>query len=184
MVTPSRVLKAYYATTFLVGLALTVPVAYYVTTDDVGYRGAALVLLSVNVLFVMLLPLVLDWAERRYYKARFLAMEEVAKDNPELALILSSQCEKLALPGLRLAVVDDSVDEMFSYGLWRNNPRLIVSTQVLNAHTQKNLAPSIEAELTRFASQDNTLIFLMFAGFQVMIQNIIVYLLQSHIIHF
>jgi hypothetical protein len=90
----------------------------------------------------------------------------------------------LALPGLRLAVVDDSVDEMFSYGLWRNNPRLIVSNNVLNAQAQKSLAPSIEAELTRFASQDNTLIFLMFAGFQVMVQNIIVYLLQSHIIHF
>ncbi len=180
MVTPSRVLKAYYALTFCAGLAMTFQVAKWVTTDDVGARGAALIILSWNVIFVMLLPLILDWAESRYFKARFMALEEVAQDNPELALILSSQCEKLSLPGLKLAVVDDSVDEMFSYGLWRSNPRLIMSTQALQSNVEKAIAPSIEAELTRFASQDNTLIFLMFAGFQVMIQNLLVYYLQLH----
>lgn len=180
MVTPSRVLKAYYAVTFLAGLAFTFPVAKWVTTDDVGLRGAALLILSWNVVFVMLLPLVLDWAERHYYKARFIALEEVAQDNPELARALASQCEKLSLPGLRLAVVDDSVDEMFSYGLWRNNPRLVMSANALKAQMEKGIAPGIEAELTRFASQDNTLIFLMFAGFQVMVQNVLVYLMQIH----
>ena len=181
MIRPSKVLRIYYLTTFIIGLGLTVPVAHCVRTDDVGARGAALLILSWNVLFVMILPLILDWAESRYFKARFLALEEVAKDNPELAAMLKAQCDKLSLPNLKLAVVDNSDGELFSYGLWRNNPRLIVSTEVLTKHSmQRDIAPSIEAELTRFASQDHTLIFLMFAGFQLMAQNMLLFAYSTY----
>lgn len=180
MVTPSRVLKLYYAITFTVGLLLTLPVSHFIKTDDVGVRGAAILILSWNVLFVMILPLIMDWAERHYFKARFLALEEVAKDNPELAAMLSSQCEKLALPGLKLAVVEDSDGAVCSYGLWRNNPRLIVSNRLLQEAAGKTIAPSIEAELTRFASQDHTLVFFIFAVVQVMVQNLLIYLMNTH----
>ncbi len=71
MIRPSKVLRIYYLTTFVIGLGLTVPVAHCVRTDDVGARGAALLILSWNILFVMILPLILDWAESRYFKARF-----------------------------------------------------------------------------------------------------------------
>ena len=181
MIRPSKVLRLYYLTTFLIGLGLTVPVAHAVRTDDVGARGAALLILSWNVIFVMILPHILDWAERRYFKARFLALEEVAKDNPELAEMLKVQCDKLALPGLKLAVVDNTDDVLFSYGLWRNNPRLFVSNEIFNKLTvQREIAPSIEAELTRFASQDHTLIFLMFAGFQLMAQNLLLFAYSTY----
>ncbi|MBN8661230.1 MAG: hypothetical protein LCH63_00085 [Candidatus Melainabacteria bacterium] len=173
---PSRALKLYYSITFVLGLLLTVPLAHWVRTDDVGMRGAAIMILSLNVLFIMIMPLVIDWAESRYFKARFLALEEVAKDNPELANMLESQCQKLALPGLKLAVVDDG-SEVFSYGLWRNNPRLIMSATHLQKTAEKDIAPSVEAELTRFANQDHTLMFLLFAAFQVMVQNLLVYLM-------
>ncbi len=79
----------------------------------------------------MLLPMVLDWAERRYFKARFVALEDIAKTNPELALMIGEHCKKLSLPGLRLAVVDTTSDELFSYGLWRTNPRLIIPDALL-----------------------------------------------------
>jgi hypothetical protein len=180
MVTPSRVLKLYYALTFMVGLLLTVPVSHFIKTDDVGVRGAAILILSWNVLFVMILPLIMDWAERHYFKARFLALEEVAKDNPELAALLSSQCEKLSLPGLKLAVVEDADGAVCSYGLWRNNPRLIVSNTLLQESAGKTIAPSIEAELSRFASQDHTLVFFIFAGIQVMVQNLLIYMMNTH----
>ncbi|HMY53248.1 MAG TPA: hypothetical protein PK671_09865 [Candidatus Obscuribacter sp.] len=176
---PSRALRLYYGATFSLGLLLTVPLAHWVRADDVGMRGAAILILSVNVLFVMILPLVMDWAESRYFKARFLAMEDVAKDNPELATLLTNQCEKLSLPGLKLAVVDEgNQEELFSYGLWRNNPRLILSNQFLKGSIEKEVAPSVEAELTRFANQDHTLVFLLFAGFQVMVQNLLVYFMS------
>jgi Zn-dependent protease with chaperone function len=178
MIRPSKVLRIYYVTTFLIGLGLTVPVAYGVRSEDVGARGAALLILSWNILFVMVLPLILDWAESRYFKARFQALEEVAKSNPELAQMLQSQCDKLALPNLKLAVIDNNDSELFSYGLWGNSPRLIVSNQLLAKHSmEKEIAPSIETELTRFASQDHTLTFLMFAGFQVMA------LIMLHFLH-
>lgn len=179
---PSKALRLYYSLTFLIGLILTIPLAHWVREDEVGMRGAAILILSVNILFVMILPLVMDWAERRYFKARFLAMEEVAKDNPELARVLESQCAKLSLPGLRLAVVDDASDETFSYGLWRNNPRLIMTSHLLANNVEKEIAPSIEAELTRFASQDHTLVFLFFAVFQVMAQNLLVYCMSSGVL--
>ena len=107
-----------------------------------------------------------------------MALEEVAKSNPELAQLLQSQCDKLALPNLKLAVIDNANSELFSYGLWGNSPRLIVSNQLLAEHSmEKEIAPSIETELTRFASQDHTLTFLMFAGFQVMA------LIMLHFLH-
>jgi Zn-dependent protease with chaperone function len=169
MIRPSKVLRIYYLATFLIGLGLTLPLSHAISTEDVGARGAALLILSWNILFVMILPIILDWAESRYFKARFLALEEVAKQNPELAEMLRVQCDKLSLPNLKLAVIDNNDSEMFTYGLWGNSPRLIVSNQLLNKESmEKEIAPSIETELTRFASQDHTLIFLMFAGFQVM----------------
>ena len=36
----------------------------------------------------------------------------------------------------------------------------------------------VTAELTRFANQDHTLVFLLFAGFQVMVQNLLVYFMS------
>jgi len=165
---PSRVLKIYYLVTFAIGTLLTLPVAQLVQVQDVGPRGAALVTVCWNVLFVMLLPLVADWAEQRYCKARFMALEEVAKTNPELANVISSECKRLSIPGLRFAVVDKA-DELFSYGLWRNNPRLIMPGNYLDADTKTTIIPSVEAELGRFAKHrnDHTAIFLVFCLIQI-----------------
>lgn len=177
---PSRALQLYYAATFAFGLVFTIPMAIWVRSDELGVRGAAILILSLNILFVMVLPLVMDWAESKYFKARFVALEELAKDDPELAVLLSSQCEKLSLPGLKLAVVSQNGEEMFetfSYGLWRNNPRLFLTDKLISRE-KTEIAPSIEAELTRFANQDHTLVFLLFAGMEVMAQNLLVYFMS------
>src|SRR5262249_50108617 len=144
---PSRVLKIYYLVTFVIGTLLTLPVAQLVQVQDVGPRGAVLVTMCWNVLFVMILPLVADWAERRYFKARFMALEEVAKTNPELANVITAECKRLSIPGLRFALVD-STEELFSYGLWRQNPRLVMPGKYLSAEKTK-VIPSVEAELDR-----------------------------------
>lgn len=166
---PSQVLKIYYLATFAIGTLLTVPLAHSIQAQDIGARGAALVTLCWNVLFIMILPLVLDWGERRYCKARFLALEEVAKTNPELANVVSEQCKKLSIPGLRFAVVDTANAELFSYGLWRHNPRLVVPNNLLSEDPQTKSIPSVEAELSRFASQDHTLVFLLFTIMQIFV---------------
>jgi hypothetical protein len=164
------VLKIYYITTFVIGTLLTLPVAHWVQVQEVGARGAAIMALCWNVLFVMVLPLVMDWAERRYFKARFMALEEVAKTNPELASVISEQCKKLSIPGLRFAVVDTATsEELFSYGLWRHNPRLVVPGTFLSSEPKTNVIPSVEAELSRFATQDHTFVFLIFTGIQILL---------------
>lgn len=170
----SRILNIYYGVTFAIGLLLTIPLAYFVNIDEIGGKGAAVLILSWNALFVLLLPMVLDWAESRYLQARFLAVEEVAKTNPELATLISEQCEKLSIPGLRFAIVETASEELFTYGLWRSNPRLVVPGSVLANFEKSKLLPSVEAELNRFASQDHTLLFILFAVVQVIVQNIIV----------
>lgn len=171
---PSRVLSLYYLITFMIGVALTFPVARWVAVGEIGARGSAILTLCWNVLFIMLLPLILDWAERRYCKARFVELEEVARANPELALVISEHCKKLSLPGLRLAVIDTNSDELFSYGLWRSNPRLIIPNALLNVQDRTQAIPSIEAELSRFAHQDHTLVFLLFTALQCIIQQLII----------
>ncbi len=144
-----------------------------VAIGEIGARGSAILTLCWNVLFVMLLPMVLDWAERRYFKARFVALEDIAKTNPELASMIGEHCKKLSLPGLRLAVVDTTSEELFSYGLWRTNPRLIIPDALLQQTDKAQAIPSIEAELSRFANQDHTLVFLIFTAIQCIIQQLL-----------
>jgi hypothetical protein len=134
-----------------------------------------------NVLFIMILPLVMDWGERRYFKARFMALEEVAKTNPELASVISEQCKRLSIPGVRFAVVDTPSAELFSYGLWRHNPRLVVPDTFLVGDTTKTtVIPSVEAELSRFASQDHTFVFLLFTISQVIMMLFLAFLILPH----
>lgn len=175
---PSRVLLIYNSIAFAIGVLLTIPVALSVTQNELGYRGAAVMTLCWNVLFVMILPLVLDWSERKHCKVRFLELEEIAKTNPELADAISEQCKKLAIPKLRLAIVDSPSDETFSYGLWGYNPRLILPGAFLSAHEKKVIIPSIEAELTRFTNQDQTLVFLLFTVLQIVLQYVLIVFLS------
>jgi Zn-dependent protease with chaperone function len=177
---PSKVLKLYYGLSFIAGILLTFVLSHLVYTQDIGVRGAAVMTLCLNVLLVMLLPLVLDWAEQRYFKARFILMEEVASTNPELAALLKEQCQRLAIPNLRLAIVHSADRELFSYGLWRNNARLILSDAFLKSDEPKFMFPSIEAELTRFAAQDGTIVFLLFTAAQETLQ---LYLLGTGFFH-
>jgi Zn-dependent protease with chaperone function len=176
---PSRVLKIYYAGSFAAGVILTLLLTHWVSTKDVGPRGAAIMMACLNVLLIMLLPLVLDWAERKYFKARFVMLEEVAKTNPELAAVLQEQCKRLAIPNLRLAIVHSSTEELFSYGLWRNNPRLVMSDSFLDIEQVNKMIPSIEAELIRFSNQDMPLVFLIFGILQEML---LLVLLMTHLI--
>lgn len=141
---PSRILKVYYLSTCIAGLLFTIPVAHAVQMHDLGARGAAILTLCWNVLFIMVLPLVMDWAESRYFKARFVQLEEVAKDNPELAAVIAEQCKKLSIPGFRFAVVDTTSDELFSYGLWRSNPRLVLPGSFLKKSRKRAPYPVLK----------------------------------------
>ncbi|HEY9677399.1 MAG TPA: hypothetical protein V6C76_05295 [Drouetiella sp.] len=171
---PSRILKVYYSATFAAGLLFTIPVAQAVQHNEIGARGAAILTLCWNVLFIMLMPFIMDWAESRYFKARFVQLEEVAKENPELAEVITKQCEELSIPGFRFAVVESNTEELFSYGLWRSNPRMVLSTSFLTNDQKARTIPSVEAELTRFATQDNTFVFLVFTVLQVMLQHLLI----------
>jgi Zn-dependent protease with chaperone function len=160
-------------------MAMTVPVAHWVQIHEVGARGGSIMTLCWNVLFIMILPLVMDWGERRYFKARFVALEEVAQTNPELANVISEQCRKLSIPGLRFAVIDTPSEELFSYGLWRTNPRLVVPGSYLS-QPQPTVIPSVEAELSRFASQDHTVVFLLFTIIQVIVMLSLAFMFLPH----
>jgi hypothetical protein len=171
---PSRVLKFYCAVAFLLGIALSVPMVMLMRAGEFTGHDAAILTLCWNTLFLMISPLLVDWSERKYFKARFVQLEELAATNPELKAALDEQCRKLHLPGLRLAAVDTPGTETFTYGLWRQNPRLVVPSSWLNAAetAEKNILPSIEGELNRFASRDLSLVFLAFAVVQFGAQQI------------
>ncbi len=166
-------LTLYYTASFIVGVILTVLVSHLLSAGELGARGAALMILCWNVLFVLILPLVLDWSEAKHFKTRFIKLEEVAQSNPELAAVLAEQCEKLSIHKLRLAVVDSPGEEVFGYGLWGNNPRLVVSGTFFRSHEKARMLPSIESELTGVKSQDHTMVFLLFTVLQIVLQQIV-----------
>jgi hypothetical protein len=169
---PSRVLRVYCAISFTLGLALCTPMVLLMRAGELGGHDAAILTLCWNTLFLMVSPIILDWSERKYFKARFVQLEELAATNPELKAALDEQCAKLHLPGLRLATVDTASTETFTYGLWRQNPRLVVPSSWLNSSSseERNILPSIEGELSRFASRDLSLVFLLFAIAQFAVQ--------------
>lgn len=169
MSSPSRILRMYYISTFLLGLVAIVPMSEWVKLNELGTRGAFGLILCWNVLCLMLLPLVIDWAERHYLKARFVAIQDIADHNPQLAEVIKTQCERLSISSLKFAVVENASEDLVSYGLWRSNPRLIVSSDMLKPENHEKAIPSVEAELARFIKRDdNTVIFLIMAGFQAM----------------
>jgi hypothetical protein len=165
----------YCGLAFAIGLLLSVFIAVLVKHEEVGYYGATILTASWNVLLLMILPMVLDWSERKYFNARFVQLEELAEENPELKAVLETQCKKLALPGLRLAAVDTADGETFTYGLWRQNPRLVVPKSWLQSYDQATFLPSIEVELSRFAKRDVSLTFLGFFIFQVTLQQLMLH---------
>lgn len=156
----------------VLGFLFTALTVLTLKRGDIGPNAALILPVCWNVLFMLILPLVLDWSEQKYLKARFLQIEEVAKDNPELKACLDQQCEKLSVSSIRLAVVDSSGEETFSYGFMRYNPRVIVSKEILSMEEKSKIIPSIENELNRFARQEVSLYFLAFLFAQLAIQQI------------
>jgi hypothetical protein len=152
-------------------------VTVLVKADEVGRAGATILTASWNVLMLMVLPMVLDWSERKYFNARFLQLEELAETNPELKAILDEQCRKLSIPGLRLAAVDTADGETFTYGLWRQNPRLVVPESWLKSSREQaqQILPSIERQLTRFVTRDVTFVFFAFFLLQVAIEQLLLH---------
>lgn len=177
---PSTTLRIYCAASFVLGLGASVPLVMLIPSKELSLNSTAILTLCLNALLVMLLPLVLDWSERKYFKARFVQLEELAQTNPRLKAALDEQCRKLSLPGLRLATVEMAFSEAFTYGLFSDNPRLVVPASWLQAaEPDTTIMPSIEVELTRFAKRDVSLLFGLFWIIEVGVQ----FLLLKTLIH-
>ncbi|MBP7862876.1 hypothetical protein KA183_14415 [bacterium] len=182
----SKVLRNYYIATFLLGVVMLLPMTIGLKTNDVGMKGAYAVILCFNVLCFLLLPLIMDWTERVYFKARFLALEEVAEKSPQLAKAVSEQCEQLSLNSVKFAVVEvahgepeqelGSHEKLTSYGLWRSNPRVVLTNRLLDP-SNLNAAPSVLAELNRFSKNNTIPVFMGFAA----IQSILLYVVKTFV---
>ena len=172
---PFKILKTYYWITLASGLLFTLPLSHWVRLDEVGARGAFVLILCWNVLFMMLLPLVLDWAERRYLNARFMALEEVASSNPQLAEVLRERCKKMSIPGLKLVVIESQLEELVSYGIWKSNPRIIVPTILLEEGNEQQAITSVEQELARFSRREHDVVYLLFAAIQALLLVLLVW---------
>ncbi len=169
---PSRVVRVYLAVSLIIGFIASVPLAMSQHSNELSADSTLMLTLCLNVLLLMLSPIVLDWSERKYFKARFVQLQELAEMNPELKTLLEAQCEKLSLAGLRLAAVETANTETSIYGLFRQNPRLVVPTSWLSSGVPANVIPTIEGQLNRFATRDFSFYFLGFAVLQIGLQQI------------
>lgn len=177
--TPALVLPVYFLLSFIIGLGFSILMFYLVHRHELGRGGASIITLCWNVFFVMILPLVLDWAEQKHFKAQFQDIDEVAKNSPELAGIVVDLCKKLSLPKPKLAFISSAQPDVFCYGLWGHNPRLVFSGaangELVSSDMDIGLLKALlEAELIRLSSQDHTMIFFLFAVLQILFQQLLI----------
>lgn len=170
---PAKILRIYLLLSCVLGFILSFCVTRLLKAGEIELNAALILPVCWNVIFMLLLPLVLDWSEQKYFKARFLHWEEFARSNPELKKYIETQCAKLAVPSIKLAVLESTTAEPFSYGLWRYNPRLIVPSSLLVPGEADKVIPSIEVELARFAKQELSIVFLILTIAQIVVQQIV-----------
>ncbi|MBX9725390.1 MAG: hypothetical protein K2X81_28595 [Candidatus Obscuribacterales bacterium] len=170
---PSKILRVYLSSSCVIGLLFTALTVLLLKRAEIGMGAAFILPMCWNVLLMLVLPVVLDWSEQKYLNARFLQLEDVARDNPELKLYLDQQCQKRAVTNIKLAVVDSNGEETFSYGMMRYNPRVILPSSMLSTDDKSRVIPSIENELDRFARQEISLYFFAFTFIQIALQQIV-----------
>jgi Zn-dependent protease with chaperone function len=172
---PNQLLSIYFTSAFFIGIGLSAMLAHLESTKAVGILGGAVLTTCWNVFFLMILPLVQDWAQHNYCRARFIPLEEVKTTNPQLANILQNLSKRFSLGNLKLAIADVKADAPLSYGLLGSNPRLIVPQQMLDNLTTTS-EESLEDELYHLTQQDHTLMFFMFTALQIIVQQALVVL--------
>lgn len=170
---PSKILKTYLSLSCLLGILLTLLTSFLLRLGYIEFTAAFVLPACWNVLFLLVLPLVLDWSEQKYLKARFMQIEELAQENPELKTYLDMQCQKLSVSQIRLAVVESNGEETVSYGLFGSNPRLIVPKSLLSLEEKSKIIPSIESELNKFARHELSFYFLGFTIAQIFLQQVL-----------
>ncbi len=170
---PGTVLKVYLAVCFAAGIAMSAWMVTLVRVGEIDGHGAAVLALSWNVFFLLILPLLLDWSECTYFNARFMQLEELAESNPDLKAMLEEHCKTLSIDGLRLAAVDAANADLFSYGFLRQSPRLMVPASWLTGNGDKLSFPSIEHELHRMAKANLSGAFVVFAMLDVIVEQVL-----------
>ena len=129
--------------------------------------GAIAVSFLINLLFWGISPQFLDYLQEKLYGVAWINLNEVRKYSPETAELLLHLCreQKIALP--RLGLISDRRPLAYSYGIRRNQSRLIVSQGIFRYLVADEIATLYAHELGHILHRDGSIMTFLAAWGQI-----------------
>ncbi|BFM39474.1 M48 family metalloprotease [Synechocystis sp. LKSZ1] len=111
--------------------------------------------------------ILMDWQQRHFYQTQWINLGEVQKYSPEAGELLLRICRRRNIKLPRLGFIDDRRPMIFSYGIFRQQSRLIVSKGVFRYLDNEEIALLYAHELGHILSADSMLMTFVSAWGQV-----------------
>ncbi len=131
------------------------------------WTGAIALSFLINLIFWVISPQFLDYLQEKLYGVEWINLGEVRKYSPETADLLLHLCreQKIALP--RLGLISDRRPLTYSYGIRRNQSRLIVSKGIFRYLVADEIATLYAHELGHILHRDGSIMTFLAAWGQV-----------------
>jgi Zn-dependent protease with chaperone function len=131
------------------------------------WTGAIALSFLINLMFWVISPQFLDYLQEKLYGVEWINLGEVRKYSPETADLLLHLCreQKIALP--RLGLISDRRPLTYSYGIRRNQSRLIVSKGIFRYLVADEIATLYAHELGHILHRDGSIMTFLAAWGQV-----------------
>jgi Zn-dependent protease with chaperone function len=118
--------------TLLFGMVLVLSLALFFILSEkfdpiAGLIFALAITLIINAVMFFLSPFLMDLTQRWLYKTRWVTLDDIRKNSPESAQVITRVCEQKGLKQPKLGIIDDQNPTAFTYGSLPNSARLVVS---------------------------------------------------------
>ena len=92
-----------------------------------GLTIAVVLTILFNLAAFFLSPWLMDLIQNWLYKTNWVSLEDIKRQSPEAAQVITRVCEQKKLKQPRLGIIDDQNPTAFTYGSLPNSARLVVS---------------------------------------------------------
>jgi Zn-dependent protease with chaperone function len=118
--------------TLLFGMVLVLSLALFFILSEqfdpiAGLIFALAITLIINAVMFFLSPFLMDLTQRWLYKTRWVTLDDIRKNSPESAQVITRVCEQKGLKQPKLGIIDDQNPTAFTYGSLPDSARLVVS---------------------------------------------------------
>jgi Zn-dependent protease with chaperone function len=110
-------------------LVLSLALVFILGNDQpiTGLAIAVVITIVFNLAAFFLSPWLMDLSQNWLYQTRWVSLEDIKRQSPEAAQVITRVCELKKLKQPRLGIIDDQNPTAFTYGSLPNSARLVVS---------------------------------------------------------